>query len=608
MPPTDRYRPIGDYALIGDCHSAALVSRGLSIDWCCMPRFDSGSTFGRLLDPERGGHCTIRPLGRGRWSIAREYLEDTLVLCTRLQGAGGEASVTDLLVAPYDDAPRWRRRLLRRIAVSRGTIGFELRVQPRFDYGDVRPWIRRHGHHVHSATGGDDGLVIVTQAELEESPVHELSGRIELSAGQRAHLCLDYLPPELIGDDPPAPDPDALDGELERTAQWWREWCQTLSLSEPHQRGARRSAITLKGLTYRPTGAIVAAPTTSLPEVAGGVRNWDYRYAWIRDSSFSSRAFAEVGCEHEADSFRAFVLRSSAGHVEDLQIMYGIGGERRLGVQELELAGYRAARPVRVGNSAAGQRQLDSLGELVNLSYRWHERGHSPDDDEWRFLVSLVDRAAEAWQLPDQGLWEWPGKPDHFVHSKALCWAALERGLLLAEQCMRQAPVRRWRRARDACRAAIERQGVDHRRGCFVQAFGRRQMDAGLLLLPTVNFVDWRDERMIATVQAVRDELGAGDGLLYRYRRKDGLPGQEGAFLCTSFWLVECLARQGELDDARTVYDAAVACGNDLGLFSEEVDPRDRALLGNYPQGLTHLAHISATVALDEAQERVFTP
>jgi GH15 family glucan-1,4-alpha-glucosidase len=336
--PAEPQHPIGDYALIGDCYSAALVGRDLSIDWCCLPRFDSGSTFARLLDAQRGGFCAILPAGRAHWHASRQYVEDTLVLQTTLQGSPGEAQVHDLFVAPRDDAPPWSRRLLRCIEVKRGAITFELRIQPRFDYGEVRPWIRRHSHHVHSATGGDDGLVVVTEAELGEDPAHELSGRIHLSAGQRVHLSLDYMPPELIADDPPAPDPGALDDDLEYTIGWWREWCATLSLTAPHHRGARRSALTLKAMTYRPTGAIVAAPTTSLPEVPGGVRNWDYRYAWIRDSSFSSRAFAEVGCEREADAFRAFVLRSSAGHVEDLQIMYGVGGERRLDLRQLDMA------------------------------------------------------------------------------------------------------------------------------------------------------------------------------------------------------------------------------------------------------------------------------
>jgi GH15 family glucan-1,4-alpha-glucosidase len=352
----------------------------------------------------------------------------------------------------------------------------------------------------------------------------------------------------------------------------------------------------------------VAAPTTSLPEAIGGSRNWDYRYAWVRDSSFSSRAFAELGALEEADAFRAFIMRSAAGHAGDLQILYGVGGERRLRGDVVErLEGYRGSKPVAVGNDASEQMQLDAYGELVNLTWRWHRRGHSPSDDDWRFLVSLIDHAAERWSEPDCGIWEWPGEPDHFVHSKVLCWSALDRGIRLADECMRRAPTRRWKQARDEVRETIERRGYDSKRGVYVQAFGRTDMDAALLLLPTVEYVAWDDERMLRTVAAIREELGAGDGLLYRYRRDDGLEGDEGAFLCCSFWLAECLAEAGDLGEARTVFDQAVARSNDLGLFSEEIDPRTGELLGNFPQGLTHLAHIDAAAALHAAGEGVGT-
>jgi GH15 family glucan-1,4-alpha-glucosidase len=269
------------------------------------------------------------------------------------------------------------------------------------------------------------------------------------------------------------------------------------------------------------------------------------------------------------------------------------------------LEGYRGSKPVNLGNDASEQMQLDAYGELVNLTWRWHRRGHSPSDDHWRFLVSLIDHAAERWSEPDCGIWEWPGKPDHFVHSKVLCWSALDRGIRLADECMRRAPTRRWKAARDELREAIEARGYDRKRGVYVQAFDRTEMDAALLLLPTVEYVAWDDERMLRTVAAIREELGAGDGLLYRYSRDDGLEGDEGAFLCCSFWLAECLAQAGELTEARTIFDQAVARSNDLGLFSEEIDPRTGELLGNFPQGLTHLAHIDAAVALSEAGDRL---
>jgi GH15 family glucan-1,4-alpha-glucosidase len=604
VPSTDPYPPIGDYALIGDCHSAALVSRSGSIDWCCMPRFDSGSTFARLLDADHGGHCAVTPSDGEQWDSRRRYLGDTLVLETELHGPSGQIRLLDCMVVHEHANETPGRQILRVIEGVRGSVQLDIRVAPRFDYGEVRPWIRRHGIRLHSAIGGDDGLVIFCDQELTEDPEHELVGSVAVSAGERVRLSLAYCPPELIdAEGPQEPGSGELDACLQETTGWWQQWAGELHLGTRDEPAARRSGITLKALTYAPTGAIVAAPTSSLPEVIGGPRNWDYRYAWVRDSSFSSRAFTELGAVKEADAFRAFIMRSAAGHADDLQVFYGVGGERRLQGRTIDgLQGYRSSSPVSVGNDAASQLQLDAYGELVNLTHRWHRRGHSPSDDDWRFLVSLIDHAAEKWSQPDFGLWEWPGEPDHFVHSKVLCWAALDRGLRLAEECMRTAPVRRWKRARDEIRGAVERRGYDHKRGVFVQAFDRPELDAALLLLPTVEFVAWDDERMLRTIAAIREELDAGDGLLYRYRRDDGLPGQEGAFLCCSFWLTECLARAGKLDDARDVFDRNMAKANDLGLFSEEADPRSGELLGNYPQGLTHLAHIDAATALAEAE------
>jgi len=591
---------IGGYALIGDCRTAALISRRGSIEWCCLPRFDSGSAFARLLDRSRGGHCSFGPEAPDTWETTRTYLDDTLVLETTFESPSGELTLFDCMLIGEQARDVRERRILRVIEGRQGTVEVQARIAPRFDYGQVRPWIRRHGHHLHSAIGGNDGLIVFSELELTEDPAHELVGRGTVSSGERIHLLLTYSPPELVDANPPGePEPADLDRDFDRTVRWWRKWARAIALEGPDERSARRSALVLKALTYAPTGAIAAAPTTSLPETIGGTRNWDYRYAWVRDSSFSSRAFAEIGCLEEADAFRAFIMRSAAGHAEDLQIVYGVGGERRLEQCELDaLEGYGGSRPARIGNQAAGQRQLDAYGELVNLTWRWHRRGHSPGDDDWRFLVSLIDHAAQRCVEPDRGIWEWAGEPDHFVHSKVLCWSALDRGIRLADECMRRAPVRRWQQVRDQLRRTIERRGYDRKRGVFVQAFDRPELDAALLLLPTVEFVDWRDERMLRTTSAIREELDAGDGLLYRYRRDDGLPGAEGAFLSCSFWLAECLARQGELDDARAVYDRALSAGNDLGLFGEEVDPRTGEPLGNFPQGLTHLAHIGAAVAL----------
>jgi GH15 family glucan-1,4-alpha-glucosidase len=602
---------IAEYALLGDCRGAALVSSSGSIDWCCLPRFDSGSVFARLLDPERGGYWQIAPHDHARsqpGATHRAYLDGTLVLETTFQTESGSARLLDCLSIPArDPAATLGSRLVRVVEGIRGSVDFVSRIVPRFDYCEVRPWIRGYGDQLHTAIGGNDGLIIWSDAGLQEEPEpHELSGRFTVHAGDRIRSAATYASPWSIGDprsglDPGATDPGAVDDELERTIAWWREWSARVSVAGEDRQGVSRSALVLKALTYEPTGAIVAAPTTSLPEAIPGERNWDYRYAWVRDASFSSRAFAEIGCSEEANAFRVFIMRASAGHADELQIAYGVGGERRIGnQQQLGLEGYRRTGPVRSGNSAARQLQLDSYGELVNLTWRWHRRGHSPDDDDWRFLVSLIDRAAEQWQEPDHGLWEWPGDPDHFVQSKVTCWAALDRGLQLAEECLRRAPTRKWRRARDDVREAVETHGYDADRGVFTQAFGRTDLDCALLLLPTVEFVPWDDERMVRTVAAIRDDLSAGDGLLYRYRRDDQLPGDEGAFLCCSFWLVECLARAGDLSEAREVYEKACAAANDLGLFSEEFDPRSGELRGNFPQGLTHLAHIAAAVALAE--------
>jgi GH15 family glucan-1,4-alpha-glucosidase len=318
----------------------------------------------------------------------------------------------------------------------------------------------------------------------------------------------------------------------------------------------------------------------------------------VRDSSFAVRSLAELGYDAEADGFRRFIERSAAGSADELQTAYGVGGERRLTELRLKsLEGYRGARPVRIGNAAIAQVQLDIYGELLDLAWRWHGRGRSPDDDYWRFLVDLVDAAAERWQEPDRGLWEVRGRPQHFVHSKVMCWAALDRGIGLARECSRRAPVRRWGKVRDEIRRTIESRGYDRRRGVFVRSFGSTGLDGALLLLPIVGFVPWDDERFVRTVDAIRQELDEG-GLLVRYRRADGLPGREGAFLACSFWLAECLARQGRSAEAREVFDRAASTANDLGLFSEEYDPGRGGMLGNFPQGLTHLSHIAAAVAL----------
>jgi GH15 family glucan-1,4-alpha-glucosidase len=593
--------PIADYGLIGDCHTAGLVSSEASIDWCCMPRFDSGSCFGRLLDPERGGFCAVTLEG-GTRSRSSRYIEDTLVLETLLEGTEGVVKVTDFFAVGGDDLDP-RRELIRIVECERGSAEVHFEVAPRFDYGAVRPWLRRLTASAFTAIGGDDGLLVWSDGELEIEE-DSLVARKRLGSGGQLRLLIRFVRPHLLEREVPSIHVDDVNARLEETTAWWQDWRARMDTDGSDQEAGIRSALILKALCYAPTGAFVAAVTTSLPETLGGGRNWDYRYSWVRDSSMSARALAELGCEHEARGFREFIVRSAAGHAEDLQILFGIGGERRIGAEELDLQGYRGSRPVRVGNDAVGQLQLDAYGEILNLAWRWHHRGHSPDDDEWRFFADLVDAAAERWSEPDRGIWEWRGEPRHFVHSKACCWAAVDRGLRLADECGRRAPTRRWQRARREIREAIEEHGYDQDRGVFVQCYGEPQLDAALLLLPVVGFVDFDDERMLRTTDAVRDDLDA-NGFLYRYVGNDELAGKEGAFLACSFWLAECYAQQGRLPEARAVFDRAVGAASPLGLFSEEIDPETGELLGNYPQTLTHLSHVTAMLALTQAEAQV---
>jgi len=599
----DRYPPIGDYALIGDGRAAALVSRPGSIDWCCMPRMDHGSCFGRILDWDTGGYCSIGRVGEHQ--STREYLEGSLVLATRFANAAGVGRLIDFFVVGDDDQAS---RLVRIVEVERGRAEVDVRVEPRFDYGSLSPWLRGHGPGVWSATGGDDALLITADHHLETTR-HGISGTVAIEAGERFRLAVTFAEPEeLEAALERLPDSSRLDQMLETSLQWWRDWSSQARLDGTHTPGVLRSAIVLKALANPVTGAIAAAPTTSLPEAPGGSLNWDYRYSWIRDSTFSVRSLAEIGFEAEADAFRRFVERSAAGSADGLQIMYGLGGARRLTEVTLEhLEGYRGAAPVRIGNAAWSQRQLDVYGEIVELAWRWHERGHAPDDDYWRFLLDVINNVASVWREPDRSLWEIRGEPQQFVHSKVMCWAALDRGVALAESSLRQAPLDEWRRQRDTVRRDIERHGYDDNRGIFVQAYGTDKLDAALLLLPTVGFLAWDDERMIRTVDAIQADLD-DNGLLLRYRPERRLQGiratREGVFLACTFWLAECLAHQGRVDEAEAAYGRALGAGNELGLYAEEYDTSEREPLGNFPQGLTHLSQISAAVALDRARTR----
>jgi GH15 family glucan-1,4-alpha-glucosidase len=390
---------------------------------------------------------------------------------------------------------------------------------------------------------------------------------------------------------------------MEETIAWWRKWSSRTKVSGKYSGEALRSAIVLKGLSNAPTGAVAAAATTSLPEVMRGTRNWDYRFSWVRDSAFVVRSLAQVGHDREADGFRRFVERTAAGSAEEIQVVFGVGGERRLQEFEIQrLNGYKGSRPVRVGNAARGQVQLDVYGEILGLAWTWYRLGHEPDKDYWEFLAEVVNAAMSNWTMPDQGIWEMRGAPRHFVQSKAMCWSALDLGIRLAEAANRKAPLQKWKETREAIKRAIEDRGYDKNRGIFIQAFDFPRMDSALLLLPLTHFVSYKDERMIRTTDAIREEL-EDHGFLRRYAPgDDGMEGTEGSFLACSFWLAECLAKQGRSKEAHTVFKTAVAAGNDLCLFSEEFDPLRKEMLGNFPQGLTHLSLISAVVAINEEQ------
>jgi GH15 family glucan-1,4-alpha-glucosidase len=472
----ERYRPIGDYALLSDCHSVALVSREGSIDWCCMPRVDSASVFGRLLDADRGGFCSIRV--DEDVPVSRRYLDGGLVLETTFRGPSGEARLLDCFTMRRGGAHQPYRQLLRVIEGVRGWLPFQFHAAIRFDYGEVQPWVKRRGVGVYTAIGGNDGLLVSSDVDLERADQHDIRATVNVRAGQRLHFSMEYRPAEALDHaGVHGPGTEELDARLEETLAWWRRWSEQIRLDSPDAPAARRSAVVLKGLQNAPTGAIAAAPTTSLPESRDGERNWDYRYSWVRDSAFTVRSLAALGLDAEADGFRRFIERSAAGSTENLQIAYGVSGERRLTELVVDgLEGYQGIGPVRVGNAAAKQNQLDVYGELLDLAWRWHQRGRSPDDDYWRFLLELVDAAAERWQEPDRGLWELRGRPRHFVHSKVMCWggpgprAQAGRGVPAqgAQPPLAQGPrgdqdgrrVRRLRRRPRRVRAGVRVQGA----------------------------------------------------------------------------------------------------------------------------------------------------
>jgi GH15 family glucan-1,4-alpha-glucosidase len=591
--------------VIGDCHSAALVSRSGSIDWCCLPRFDSDSCFARLLDWNKGGYFAITPVGPYR--VRREYRGDSLILVTTFTTRTGEAHIVDFLSMREGGRLRPRRELVRVIHGVRGHMTFDITIVPRLDFGEVKPWIYNSGTGALSAVGSNTGLRFFGDVPLELAGDHDLRARVDVGAGVSYHLGVTFFRPENLPAGRSArKDLAMLKAHYLETERWWKDWASRIRYSDGRRSGASilRSAIALKALCYAPTGAIVAAVTTSLPETTGGERNWDYRFCWVRDSIFTVSALCTLGLGAEANGARQFIQRSAAGNADELQVLYAVDGKRRLPEIVLEsLEGWRGSRPVRIGNAASQQFQLDMYGLVVELSWRWSERGVAPEKDYWDFLMAIIEAAIEKSRLPDRGIWEIRSPPRHFVHSKVMCWAALDGGIALAEKYTLSAPLDRWRQERDDLRRNIESDGMDHERGIFVESYGSDQVDAALLLLPGVEFVEFDDERMVRTTDVIRREL-TRDGLIIRYKSEDGLEGREGVFLACTFWLAEALARQGRRREALQAFKQATAAANDVGLFAEQYAPGDKQMLGNFPQGLTHLAHIAAALALQTHRRR----
>jgi GH15 family glucan-1,4-alpha-glucosidase len=598
--PTDQpYPAIRDYALISDCRCMALVSRAGSVDWCCMPRLDSDSVFGRLLDWRNGGCWSIRPAQDG-YRTHRSYLPDTLVLQTEFTCTQGKARVLDFF-AVSDKNPELGQGLhVRLVEGLAGQVELDFLLAPRFDYGAIKPFVHKHSRHFCLAWGSDEGLIIYSDSDLRPNGTSDLRATIAVTAGQRLRFSVRHVPPALLDNENlrPVESAEFLDHQFDATLAWWRRWTGRCNAPYRDDPQTLRSILVLKALTYERSGAIAAAATTSLPEWIGGERNWDYRYSWVRDSVFTVRALHELGYRQEADRFAAFIERSAAGSADQLQIVFGVDGKRRLTEIELGwLEGYRGSRPVRVGNLAAEQSQLDAYGELLELAWLRHCHGSGLTERHWRFLADVVNVAARRWHERDYGIWEVRNGPRHFVFSKAMCWCALQRGIQLANLYRLAVPLKAWQQARDDIQQAIFAHGYDSKRGVFRQAFGDDYLDSALLLLPWFGFISYDDPRMMRTTDAICAGLDH-KGLLLRYNSPDGLSCKEGAFLPCTFWLVDCLANQGQLDRARRYYDTAMQCANDLGLFAEEFDRESNVMLGNLPQGLTHVSQIVAKLAL----------
>ena len=571
---------IGDYALLGDCHSAALVGCDGSIDWACFPRFDSPAIFCKILDAETGGAFAVLPAGVD--SVSRAYVTDTNVLVTTFVCATGVVEVTDCM-------PLGAHAILRQVRCLEGEVDVDVVVEPRFEYGAFVPRLR-----VGQAVGGSDALWVDSTLSL---PVEGecLAARWSLVAGDEEWVRAGWTPSHAPR--PPRPD---FQRELDQTIAYWRGWLAGCRYDGDHADVVRRSALVLKALTYAPSGAVVAAPTTSLPESIGGERNWDYRYTWIRDATLTLISLFILGFTDEAAAFKHWLERTGAGRPQDLQIMYGICGERSLPELELaHLAGHRDSSPVRIGNGAVKQLQLDCYGQLLQAAWLFARAGGEITDDNWEFLAGLADIVCSRWEMPDQGIWEIRDDPRHFVHSKLNCWVALDRAVRLAEGLGATTPAGRWRDERDRIAIYLEKEAAAD--GWFPQATGYPVADAAALLVPALGLLPTAHPAVAATIERVLSDL-AHDGLVHRYKVDDGLEGGEGAFLLCSFWLVDCLTHAGRLDEAEALLERLLTMANDVGLFAEEIDPASGEALGNFPQAFTHMALVTSCAHLSAAK------
>jgi GH15 family glucan-1,4-alpha-glucosidase len=602
--------PIADHALLSDRHSSALVDTAGSVEWLNFPRFDSPSIFGRLLGPD-AGHWQIVP--DGEWQSSRRYLDRTLVLETTFTTTGGTLVLTDALAMGPDNGGHRLgtgvpHLMVRRVACTSGEVEVQVSYQPRPEYGLVVPLLAAVDGGV-TARGGAEWLVLTAPVAFELDG-GAARGVVTLRAGETVHLALHRSTLEQTA--ARVWSQDALARQLDDTVSAWQSWSDLhQSYDGPWRALVHHSGRVLQGLSFQPSGAIVAAATTSLPEGIGGERNWDYRYSWVRDASFTMEALWVAACPDEAEDFFAFMTTAAASSIgpgQGLQIMFGVGGEHDLTERELpHLPGWRDSRPVRVGNGAWNQRQIDVYGELLGAAHRLADQLSAIDEDTRRFLIACADSAAAHWVEKDQGIWEVRGDPQHFLYSKVMCWVALDRAVALADLLRAADRVDEWKRTREQIWESVVRDGWSEQAGAFTQHVGSTALDAANLMMPIVGFMPAEDPRMLATIDAIEAHLTDDRGLVYRYRTEggvDGLAGEEGTFLLCTFWLAQALAMSGQIARARAVFERAIAFVNDVGLLAEEVDPATGEMLGNFPQAFSHIGLINAAWAISEAERR----